>query len=97
MKLDQKHFNIGIIITAITVVICLIQGGTVDQNSVFGMVGSTLFNLGGFLAAAFGLQYYQLGTGRDIQKEIFDDNNIAAALYQGFLFLAIALIISKAI
>jgi hypothetical protein len=92
----EKHFNIGIILFATILISYLIRGGSVDISSILGMLGSTLFNLGGFLAMAFGLQYYQLGTGRDIQEEIFNEHNIAASIYEGFLFLSIAIIISKA-
>ena len=95
MALNEKHYIIGFIIATIAIIIYLLVGGSIEQGSVFGMLGGLFFNLSVFLGTVFGLQYYQLGTGRDIQSEIFDEKNLAAALYQGALFIAIALVIGK--
>lgn len=97
MNLNEKHFNTGFITATLGVIFYLIAGGTVDPNTVIGMLGGISFNVALFLATVFGLQYYQLGTGRDIQKEIFDEANLAAAVYEAGLFIAIALVISKGI
>ena len=96
MKLDHTIFNGLMVAAAAGIVGFLIKAGSVETSSVLGMFGSTLFNLSFFLCATFGLQYFQLGIGRNIQEEIFDEHNMAAALYQGFLFIAIAIIIAKA-
>lgn len=95
MSLNHTHFNSGFVIATLGVVFWLIAGGSVDTNIIVGMFGNIGFNVAFFLATVFGLQYFQLGTGRDIQGEIFDSNNIAAAIYQGFLFLALAIVIAK--
>lgn len=96
MKIDQCFFNTVLFLLTVTFIGFLVKGGSVALASLLGMIGSTFFNLSIFLSSIFGLQYFQLGTGRDIQKEIFDESNIAAAIYQGLLFLGIAIIISKA-
>lgn len=93
--MNHKHFNYGFITLTLGIIAYLIVGGNVDKNSIVGMLGGISFNVALFLATAFGLQFFQLGTGRDIQSEIFDEENIAASIYQGFLFLAIAIVISK--
>lgn len=95
MKLDHRFFNGGVAALVTGIIFYLIVGGDVDKSSVVGMLGGIGFNLALFLCTIFGLQYFQLGTGRDIQNEIFDEHNTAAAIYQGFLFLAIAIVISK--
>lgn len=97
MKLTELHFNSGFILATLGVIFYLIAGGNVDPNSVIGMLGGISFNVALFLATVFGLQYYQMGTGRDIQKEIFDQSNLAAAVYEAGLFIAIAIVISKGI
>lgn len=96
MKLDHTTFNTLVALGAAGAVGFLIKMGSVETASVFGMLGSTLFNLALFLCMTFGLQFFQLGTGRDIQKEVFDESNTAAAIYQGLLFVAISIIIAKA-
>lgn len=95
--MTEKHFNYGFGLATLGVIFYLIAGGGVDGNSVVGMLGGVAFNVAIFLATVFGLQYFQLGTGRDIQQEIFDDNNIAASIYEGMLFIALAIVIAKGV
>jgi uncharacterized membrane protein YjfL (UPF0719 family) len=95
--MNEKFFNITLAVVVSTLIGFLIFSGSIDKNSVLGMLGAVGFNLVLFLSTAFGLQYFQLTQDRDIQQEIFDENNIAAAIYQGFLFLGIAIVIAKGV
>lgn len=93
--INEKYFNIGIVIATIGLLWFLISNGTVGHEAILGNLAGVGFNLSLFFAASFGIQFFQLGLGRNVQSEIFDENNIAAGIYQGFLFLAIATIVAK--
>jgi len=95
MKLNETFFNSVIGLLTLGVIFYLIASGAVVGSAVIGMLGGIAFNLSLFLIVAFGLQKFQLGTKRDIPAEVFDESNIAAAIYQGLLFVAIAIVISK--
>lgn len=95
MKLNQRHFNSGFAFATAAVILYLVFFGHASGESVIGMLGGILFNVSLLLSIGFGLQFFQLGTDRDIQKEIFDDGNVAAAIYQLGLWLALAIVISK--
>ena len=95
MRLDEAWFNGVIALLTIGIIFYLIASGAVIVPAVIGMLGGIAFNVSLFLLIAFGLQKFQLGTKRDIPAEIFDENNTAAAIYQGMLFVAIAIVISR--
>jgi len=95
MKVNEKIFNSLALIVTGGLLYVLVQKGIVEGQSIVSNLTAILFNLVIFLVAAFGLQFFQLSFKRDIQAEIFDQNNVAAAIYQGFLFLALAVVISK--
>lgn len=95
MKLNEKHFNYGIIGLTIAIILYLVLGGSVDKNSIIGMLGAISFNVTLLLGLGFGLQYYQFGTDKDIQNEIYNEHNIAAAVYQAGIWLALAIVIGK--
>jgi uncharacterized membrane protein YjfL (UPF0719 family) len=97
MKLNHTVFNYGFVTLTLGIIFYLIAGGNVDQNSVVGMFGGISFNVAIFLAVVFGLQHFQLGTDRDIQKEIYDEKNMAAAIYQAGLWIGLGLVIAKGI
>lgn len=93
----EIHFNIAFIVATIGLIAYLIIDGNVQQSSVVGMLGGIGFNVALLLGIGFGLQKFQLGTKRDIQIEIFDNNNIAASIYQAALWIALAIVIAKGI
>lgn len=95
MKFTETHFNYGFVLATLGVIFYLIAGGSVDQNSIVGMLGSTGFNVAFFLAVVFGFQKFQMGTDYNVPAKIFEEANIAVAIYQGFLFLALAIVIAK--
>lgn len=97
MKLNEKHFNYSFVAVTVAVISYLLFDGNVDKNSIIGMFGAMSFNVSLLLGLGFGLQYFQLGTKRDIQKEIFDEHNIAASIYQAGIWIALAIVISKGI
>jgi hypothetical protein len=97
MKLNETVFNYGFGIATLGVIFWLIAGGSVDLNTIVGMFGNIGFNVAFFLAVVFGLQKFQMGTDYDVQNKIFEEANLAVAIYQGFLFLALSIVISKGV
>jgi hypothetical protein len=95
--INEKYFNLAVVGIVVSLVLYLIGFAGVEKNSVIGMLGGIGFNIALLLSTGFGLQYFQLGTNRDIQAEIFDEGNIAAAVYQGAIWIALALVIAKGI
>ena len=94
-NINEKHFNFVLGILTTLVIGYLLFIGNIDKNSVIGMIAAMGFNIITFLGISFGLQHYQLGTGRDIQKEIYDESNIAASIYQAGIWIGLAIVISK--
>lgn len=95
MKINETWFNGAVTVLTLGIIFYLIASGSVVVPAVVGMLGGIAFNVSLFLILAFGLQKFQLGTKRDIPSEIFDENNVAAAVYQGMLFVALAIVISR--
>lgn len=93
--MNEKAFNIGLAVLVSAVIAFLVVSGSIDKSSVVGMFGAIGFNVVLLLTTGFGLQYFQLGTGRDLQKEIYDENNTAAAIYQAGIWVALGLVIAK--
>lgn len=52
-----------------------------------------LMYLGFLFASSFGVIFVLRGTRFDVLKEIFEENNMAAALLVGSIFIAVALVI----
>lgn len=97
MKLNEKHFNYLFLTLTSIILSYLLFAGNVDKNSIIGMLGAMTFNVSLLLGIGFSLQYFQLGTTKDIQKEIFDEHNVAAAIYQAGIWIGLALVIAKGI
>jgi uncharacterized membrane protein YjfL (UPF0719 family) len=95
MKLNEKAFNIAVGFIVAGVIGYLVFTGKIEKDSVIGMFGAVGFNVILLLSLGFGLQYFQLGTDKDIQDEIFVEHNIAAAIYQVGIWIALAIVIAK--
>ena len=95
MKVNHTLFNyLAIVATGILVTI-VITNGSADANSVLSLFTGIMMNVALFLGIAFGLQFFQMGIGTDVTKEIYNEHNIAAAIYQAGLFMALAIVIAK--
>ena len=93
----EKHFNIAIISIIAAVLTYLVFYGGVSIDSIIGIGGAIGVNVSWLLAIGFGLQYFQLGTKKDIQAEIFEEHNIAAGIYQAGIWIALAIVIGKGV
>lgn len=89
------HYNIIFHLLTVAFLSYLVFGGRVDLDTIISMGTGIIFNVSLLLLIAFSLQRYQLGSKRNIQKEIFEENNIAAAIYQLGIWISLALVISK--
>lgn len=65
--------------------------------AIVGLFAAMANQVAFFLVILFTFQYFQGGTDLKINDKIFEDGNIAAAIYQGFIVIALALLISGAI
>ena len=92
---NERHFNWGFLFLTIAFLAYLVYEGRVDLDTIITMGTGIIFNVSILLLIAFGLQRFQLGSRRNVQKEIFDDNNIAAAIYQVGIWIALAIVVSK--
>lgn len=96
-KINHTIFN-GLAIAVTSYLIYLVVGnGTADGKSVLSLITGIMMNVALFLGIGFGLQFFQMGIGRNVQEEVFDKDNIAVAIYQAGLFIALAIIIAKGI
>jgi len=94
---EEGHFNFWFLVITLMFIGYLIFGNRVDLDTVISMGTGIIFNVSILLLVGFGLQKFQLGTKRNIQKEIFDAKNVAAAIYQFGIWISLALVISKGI
>lgn len=92
----EIHFNIAFILATVGLVVYLINGG-VNLASVTGQLGGVAFSVSILLGVAFGLQKFLYNTKFDIQQQIYENQNIAAAIYQVGIWIALAMVISKGI
>ena len=97
MKANENVYTGVLVAITIGLVFFVLQIGQTDYQQVLTLFTGIMFNVAIFLATIFSLQFFQYSTGTDIQKEIYIENNIAAANYQGMLFIALSIIISKGI
>jgi hypothetical protein len=91
----ELHFNIGVVLVVAVVVGVLLFTGTISLGSLAGMFGAVGFNIALLLSVGFGLQYFQLGTKFDIQKEIVEEHNLSLAVLQASIWIALAIVIAK--
>jgi len=95
MKLRELHFNSTIVALTSIVVGYLVYFDKVNIDSIVGLFGGVVFNVSLLLVVGFSLQKIQNGWNYNIQTEIYENQNIAAAIYQLGIWLALALVIAK--
>lgn len=84
--MNQNHFAV------VLVVLACVLGFFAESFGVALQVTSVKFiNVAMLLGTSSALVYFTRGTKYDVLKEIFDEHNIAAALWLGLLTLAISL------
>ena len=96
-KVGTKTYNISFALFAILCTTLISGIGPAHIAPILALFVAALNNVALFLLIIFTLQYFQGGTSNNLHKKIFDEGNIAVALYQGLIYLGIAILISGAI
>lgn len=95
MKMNEHYFNWSLVLGTCLIIGYLIYFGNTDPDAIVGLLGGVFFNVALFLVTGFSLQVFQMGRDRNVQQEIFDKNNIAAAIYQAGIWIGLAMVVSK--
>jgi len=108
MKLFNKHgtkiYNLVFAVVALCLTLTASTVGGAYVPGIIGLFAAIANQVAFFLVILFTFQYFQGGTdffqgGTDlkINQKIFEEGNIAAAIYQSSIVIAIAMLISGAI
>lgn len=65
------------------------------MDGVLEIITLRLMYLAFLLAGAFGTMYVLRGTKYDVLREVFEENNMAAALVVAAIFIAVAMVIGR--
>lgn len=96
-KMGTKTYNLSFAALAIVCTTLLSGIGPAKIAPILALFVAALNNVALFLLIIFTLQYFQGGMTINIQKKIFEEGNIAVAIYQGLIYLGVALLIGQAI
>lgn len=72
-------------------------GGRSRQSLLDGVVSTVVFGVIGIVLAIVGFKLFDLAIKANIEKEIFENKNMAAAILAGAVVLGISLIVAAAI
>ncbi len=92
-----KIYNLFFALGAFSLTLTASWVGGAYLPAIIGLFAAMANQIAFFLVILFTLQYFQGGTELKISHKIFEENNIAAAIYQGCIVIALALLISGAI
>jgi hypothetical protein len=97
IKLNINHtwYNYATMLFCACLIYLANKFGGANFNSIIGIFGGIGANVILWISLVFGLEYFQLGIDRNIKKEIYDEHNIAAAIYELGIKIGLALIIAK--
>ena len=96
-KIGTKVYNVLFAIGALSLTVSASYFGGAYLPAILGVFAAMANQVAFFLVILFTFQYFQGGTDLRINDKIFEDGNIAAAIYQGCIVIALALLISGAI
>ena len=95
--LNSGVFNWVIVIFIIGLIGYLGGSGIATKEGILASIGGILMNVAAWIVIVFGLEYFQLGLGKDIKDEIYTDKNIAASIYEVGIKIGLAIVIAKGI
>jgi hypothetical protein len=89
----------GVVFALATIIFTVTAGmlGGLHLPGVIGLFAAITNHVALFILILFTFQYFQGGVDLNITKKIFEEGNVAAAIYQGAIVIAFAIIISGAI
>jgi len=96
-SMGTKTYNVVFALFAVFCTALLASWGPVQLVAILALFAAAMNNVALYLLIVFSLQYFQGGTKLDLQKKIFEEGNVAAAIYQGLIYLGIAILIGGAI
>jgi hypothetical protein len=101
MNLFSKHgtkiYNLVFALGALGLTVSASMFGGAYLPAIIGLFAAMANQVAFFLVILFTFQYFQGGTDLKINQKIFEEGNIAAAIYQASIVIAIAMLISGAI
>jgi len=92
-----KMYNLIFALLALCLTIVGAIFGGINVAAMLGLFAAIANNVAFFLVILFTLQYFQGGTQLQINKKIFEEGNVAAAIYQAAIVIALALLIGNSI
>ena len=72
-------------------------GGRGNHLSVDGILSTLVYGFAGILLATLGFKLFDLLIKADIEKEIFENKNVAASIISAAFILGVAIIIAAAV
>ncbi len=96
-KIGTKVYNLVFAVCALGLTVTASIYGGAYLPAILGVFAAMANQVSFFLVVLFTLQYFQGGRNFKINDKIFEDGNIAAAIYQGAIVIALSLLISGAI
>lgn len=70
-------------------------GGIITANGLISNLGGAFVNVFGFMIVFYGIEFFQQGFNVHVRDKIMDEKNVAAAVYQAGIAIALAILISK--
>lgn len=96
-KVGTKTYNLTFAAAAIVCTTLLSIFGGIQVAAILGLFIAAVNNVAIYLLIISTFQYFFGGIRLEIHKKIFEEGNIAAALYMGLIYLGIAILIGGAI
>ncbi len=69
---------------------------TTEYTTLHGLYQFGIFGIAGIAVAVIGYKLFDLLTPGDLQKEIFENKNVAAALLAGSVIIGVSIILAAA-
>jgi tellurite resistance protein TehA-like permease len=89
MNVNEKHFTFIYVL----LVLGLGYAAMTLPISPLRILSSSANSVALYLTTLVGFSYFLYGTGRDVIKEIFDENNAAVAQFLGLFAIGLAIVI----
>lgn len=69
--------------------------GSLDITNFISNIGGSYLNVFAWCVVFYGIEFFQRGFNHNVRNEITEKQNVAAAIYQGSIAIALALLIAK--